>query len=338
MGILPEASTYATGADQIFLVVFLLSLAFLAGITAVMIYFVVRYSRKRHPKAAQIEGHTGLEITWTVVPLVLFVAIFYFGWTNYDYGRRAPRDAMVIKVTARQWNWAFEYPNGKQTTKLYAALNRPIKVEVRSLDVVHGFFIPAFRIKVDAVPGRTNMTWFQPTMLGSFDIQCTVICGVNHSAMLSSVEVVPVDTFKDWYFGPEGTPEPSATAAGSAEASAAVDRAPPASGASAPADTAPGQRFEPKTGVPLLQAEGCLRCHSLDGAPMTGPSFKGLFGSSQTIVRDGAATRVTMDEKEISLAISHAPRDVVQGYPPMPAVDLPQERVEALVNAIKDIH
>jgi cytochrome c oxidase subunit 2 len=215
MGILPQASTFATRADQIFLVVFLLSLGFLVGITAVMVYFVVRYSRKRHPKAEQIEGHTGLEITWTVIPLVLFVAIFYFGWTNYDYGRRAPRDAMVVHVTARQWAWGFEYPNGKQTTKLYAALNRPVKVEVQSLDVVHGFYVPAFRIKVDAVPGRTNVTWFQPTQPGSYDILCTVICGVNHSAMLSTVEVVAEDAFKAWYFGPEGTPEPEAAGAGS---------------------------------------------------------------------------------------------------------------------------
>ncbi|MBN1608089.1 MAG: cytochrome c oxidase subunit II [Polyangiaceae bacterium] len=333
MGILPQASTYASRADQIFLAVFVLSLGFLVGITAVMIYFVVRYRRQRHPKAAQIEGHTALEITWTLIPLVLFVSIFYFGWTNYDYGRRAPRDAMVVKVTARQWSWAFEYPNGKQTTKLYAALNRPIKVEVNSLDVVHGFFVPAFRIKVDAVPGRTNTTWFQPTVLGSFDIQCTVICGVNHSAMLSSVEVVPVEAFKVWYFGPEGTPEPAGPAP--ADPAAAVVQTP---GAPRPDDTGAGQRPAQKPGVALLRADGCLACHSLDGTPMTGPSFKGLFGKTETILRDGKPAAVTMDENEISLAIGRAPKDVVQGYPPMPVVNLTPKRVAALVNAIKQIH
>ncbi len=134
--------------------------------------------------------------TWTVVPLLMFLAIFYFGWTSYDYSRRAPRDAMVVKVTGRQWIWSFQYPNGKQTDKLYAVLDRPMKLEVNSADILHGFYIPAFRLKVDAVPGRTNTTWFQPTRLGSFDIQCTVICGVNHSAMLSHVEVVRENEFQ----------------------------------------------------------------------------------------------------------------------------------------------
>jgi cytochrome c oxidase subunit II len=339
MGILPpEASTYATRADQVFLVVFVLSLGFLVGITAVMVYFVVRYSRRRHPKAAQIEGHVGLELAWTLIPLVLFISIFYFGWTNYDYGRRAPRDAMVVKVTARQWSWAFEYPNGKQTTKLFAALDRPIKVEVRSLDVVHGFYVPAFRIKVDAVPGRTNTTWFQPTMLGSFDIQCTVICGVNHSAMLSAVEVVPVDAFKAWYFGPEGAPEPEARPTGSTRAAARVGRPLPASSAPPRGLAGAPPRPEPTTGVALLEADGCVQCHSLDGTPRAGPSFKGLLGRSEDLVRGGQRVRVTMDENEISLAIRHATRDVVQGYPPMPEVNLTPERVTALVNAITEIH
>jgi cytochrome c oxidase subunit 2 len=335
MGILPQASTYASRADQIFLVVFLLSLGFLVGITAVMIYFVVRYSRKRHPKAVQIEGHTGLEIAWTVIPLVLFVAIFYFGWTNYDYGRQAPRDAMVVQVTAKQWNWAFEYPNGKKTTKLYAAVHRPLKVEIHSLDVIHGFYVPAFRIKVDAVPGRTNTTWFQPTIVGSFDIQCTVICGVNHSAMLSSVEVVPEDAFKAWYFGPEGTPEPNADGPVPAPA---VAEARPVEKASAPAPAPAAAPSDAGPAVALLRANGCLSCHSLDGTPMAGPSFKGLFGKSETLVRAGAVTEVTMNEDELALAISHASQDVVQGYPPMPPVHLPPERVKELVRAIREVH
>ena len=101
-----QASTSAAKSDAVFFFVFGLSLLFLIFITILMIYFVIRYSKKRHPKAEQIEGHTGLEILWTVIPLVLFLAIFYYGWTNYDYMRQAPRDSMVVKVTARQWGWS----------------------------------------------------------------------------------------------------------------------------------------------------------------------------------------------------------------------------------------
>lgn len=218
MGTYTQAATAAEKVDSIFLFVFALSVAFLIAITGVMIYFVIRYSRKRNPKPSPVGHHTLLEVTWTVVPLLLFLAIFYYGWTDFSYIRNAPRDAMVVDVTARQWSWSFKYPNGKQTTELYAVVNRPVKVDLRSVDVIHGFFIPAFRIKMDVVPGRVNSIWFQPTKLGSYDIECTVICGTGHSYMLSKVVVVTEEDFKRWYFGGEDAPPPGppAQAAGTA--------------------------------------------------------------------------------------------------------------------------
>lgn len=316
MNLLPQASTFATKSDQIFVYIFILSLAFLVFITALMIYFVIRYSRKRHPTAEQIEGHTLLEITWTVVPLVMFVAIFYFGWTNYDYSRRAPRDSMVVKVTGRQWTWSFQYPNGKQTDKLYTVLDRPMKLEVRSVDVVHGFFVPAFRLKADAVPGRTNTLWFQPTRLGSFDIQCTVICGVNHSAMLSHVEVVREKDFKTWYFGPDGTPEPIAVAA-------AIDELRPAQ--------------EPAA-LALMRPRGCLGCHSIDGRPLVGPTLRGLYGKQEEVVTENGVKWVTMDDERIRLAIVEPSREVVRGYPAqMPTVTIRADELDSVVAYIKEL-
>jgi cytochrome c oxidase subunit II len=329
---LPQASTFASKSDQIFLFVFLISLAFLVAITGVMIYFVIRYSRKRHPTATQIEGHTGLEITWTVIPLVLFVAIFYFGWTNYDYSRRAPRDAMVVKVMGRQWSWTFQYPNGKQTTRLYAALRRPMKVEVVSADVVHGFYVPAFRLKMDAVPGRTNMTWFEPTLLGSFDIQCTVICGVDHSAMLSTVEVVNEDAFKAWYFGPEGTPEPRPERNSPQEPALAA-----APSGSASVALAARASAAPPEAVVVLKRNACLGCHSLDGTPMTGPTFKGLFGRRSPLVRNGVVEHVEMNEEQIAIAINEPSRDVVQGYPPMTKVQVTPDEIGTIVQYLKTL-
>ncbi len=196
-----QASSAAGSIDGVFLFILALSAAFLVAITSVMVYFVFKYNRKRHPKGEDIEGNTWLETVWTVTPTVLFLVMFYFGWTNYGYLRNVPRDAMEITVNARQWAWSFTYPNGRQATQLVLALDKPVKLNLHSLDVIHGFFIPAFRIKEDVVPGQQNYTWFIPTQLGSFDIECTVICGVNHANMVSKAVVVPVPEFQAWYFG-----------------------------------------------------------------------------------------------------------------------------------------
>jgi cytochrome c oxidase subunit II len=311
-----QASTSAQKSDAVFFYATGLSLAFLVFITVLMITFVIRYSRKRHPKASQIEGNVALEITWTVIPLVLFLTIFYFGWTNFEYTRHAPRDAMVVKVTGRQWAWSFEYPNGKQTRELYAALDKPMKLELHSLDVIHGFFVPAFRLKADVVPGRTNFTWFQANQLGSFDIECTVICGVNHSAMLSKVVVVPEDEFKAWYFGGEGAPEPGVNAR--AAASAAV-----------PGDAG---------AVALLESKGCLACHSLDGTPRVGPTLKGLYGKQERILVDGTPHPVTVDDEHLRRSILEPAREIVAGYPPvMPTAPMSPQEVTDAVSFIENL-
>jgi cytochrome c oxidase subunit 2 len=315
--LLPEATTIAGTTDKIVVFLFIISLAFLVFITTLMVVFVVRYSRKRHPKAEQIDGHAALETAWTVIPLLLFLGIFYFGWTGFDYTRRAPRDAMVVKVTGRQWTWAFEYPNGKRTDKLYAVINRPMKVEVTSTDVIHGFYIPAFRIKVDAVPGRTNTTWFEPTRLGTYDIQCTVICGVSHSSMLSHVHTVTEAEFKAWYFGPEGAPEPKVKVAELRSA--------------APTSVE-------HEGLALMRPHGCLGCHSTDGKPMVGPTFKGLFGKQEEIVSQGGVRTVTVDEERIRLAILEPSREIVRGYPPqMPSAALTSDELNQVVSYIKEL-
>ena len=314
-----QASISAQKSDAVFFFVFWLSVAFLVGITALMIYFVVRYRRKRHPVAEQIEGHTGLEIVWTVVPLVLFMVIFYYGWTNYEYMRQAPRDSMVVKVNARQWSWSFQYPNGKQTTELYAPLGKPMKLEVRSQDVVHGFFIPAMRLKIDALPNRGTMTWFEATRVGAYDISCTVICGVKHSEMLSKIYIVPEDEFKAWYFGDERAPLPGRKLVARSESAH-----PPIPG-------------EP-SGLSVLRSKGCLACHSTDGRTMVGPTFKGIFGRQEDVLVAGMATRLTVDEAYLRRSIEHPQDQVVRGYPPaMPTAQLDGREVGDVVGYLKTL-
>lgn len=314
MPILPQASSAAGRVDAVFLGILVLCVAFLALITAALIYFVIRYNRKRHPRAKDIEGNVWLETTWTVVPLLLFLAMFFYGWTNFSYMREAPRDAMVIEATGRQWAWSFKYPNGKQSSELVLALDRPVKMELRSQDVLHGFFIPAFRIKEDVVPGKENYTWFSPTQLGSFDIECTVICGVSHANMLAKAVVVPVSEFEAWYFDDAGV-------------------APPWRRESAPSEN----KAADHPALAIMSRRFCSTCHSVDGRAMVGPSFKGIYGLSRTILDDNGTERaVTVDDAYLARAIQDPAAETVKGYPPaMPKVPLPASELNHVVEYIK---
>ena len=306
------ASSVSDKVDAVFLYVSALTIAFLIFITFLMIYFVVRYRRSRGTQAKDIHGHTVLELVWTGIPLVLFLTMFYYGWTNYRYLREVPRDAMVIQVTARQWAWSFTYPNGRQTSELYVALGRPVRLNLKSLDVLHGFYVPAFRIKADVVPGKDNYTWFQATQLGDFDVECTVMCGVNHSYMLSKVHVIPEAQFSTWYFGESADPPALAQAEGG------------------PPDAARGER--------TFKLKGCVACHTTDGAKLVGPTWKGLFGSQVTVLSDGKEATVTADEDYLTRSIHHPPKEVVKGFAPqMPKTDLKERDVADLVAFIKSL-
>ncbi|MGQ9589413.1 MAG: cytochrome c oxidase subunit II [Planctomycetota bacterium] len=314
LAFLEQAATAAEKVDSVFLFILALSAAFLAGITFTMVFFVVRYSRSRNPKPRDIHGHAGLEVAWTLVPLALFLGMFYFGWTNYGYIRNIPRDAMLVKVTGRQWAWEFEYPNGKKTDRLYAALDRPTALEVVSADVIHGFYVPAFRLKIDAVPGKKNFVWFQPTRLGSYDIQCTVICGAGHAYMLSKVVVVEEREFRRWYDGGDDEPPPGPLRTASA--------APPA---------APEH-----PGLAVLQARECLACHSLDGAVMVGPTFRELYGSQVTVRSGGVERRAVVDEAYLARAVREPEGDVRRGYPSsMPHVALTDDELRSVIEYLK---
>ncbi|MGE5812691.1 MAG: cytochrome c oxidase subunit II [Ignavibacteria bacterium] len=192
------ASNFAESVDTAFLFILIVSVFFLVLITALMIFFVIRFSRKRNPKPKNIHGNVPLEITWTIVPTILVLIMFYIGWTGYKEMAEVPKDAMPIEVTGQMWQWKFRYENGKQTDTLYVPLNKAVKVNLNSVDVNHSFYIPAFKFKKDVLPGRKNVAWFIPTKPGVYTLTCAEYCGLRHSYMLTKVIVIPQDKFDKW--------------------------------------------------------------------------------------------------------------------------------------------
>ena len=192
------ASNFAKYVDFTFLFTLVVSVFFLVLITGLMIYFVIKYNRKRNPKATNVHGNMVLEITWTVIPTILVLIMFWYGWVGYNDMSEAPENTLNVDVTAQMWKWTFKYENGKTTDSLYVPVNQPVKLNLHSLDVNHAFYIPEFRIKKDVYPNQNRMVWFEANELGDFDIACAEYCGLNHSYMYNKVNVMPQQEFSVW--------------------------------------------------------------------------------------------------------------------------------------------
>lgn len=273
-----EASNFVQGVDSVFKLILGIAFFFLIGITAVIIIFIIKYNKKRHPKAEQIPNNTALEITWTVIPLILVLVMFYYGYMAFLPMRKAPKDAMVVKTTGRMWSWDFEYPNGKHSPELVVPLKKAVRLDMTSKDVIHGMFIPAFRLKEDVIPGKQTLIWFIPEIEGSYEIFCSAYCGIDHSTMQSAVKVVSEEEFNKWL---AEKPKVDVTA---------------------------------KAGLDIIKRNACTSCHSLDGSRIIGPSFKGLFGSKHVVVTDGKEREITADTSYIHTSIIDPDKDVVKGF------------------------
>jgi len=196
-----DISNFANSVDGTFLFTLIVSVFFLVLITVLMIFFVIKYSRKRNPKATNIHGNMFLEIAWTGIPTILVMIMFWYGWQGYKEMVTVPENAMPIDVTAQMWKWSFKYEDGKTTDSLYVPVNTPIKLTLHSNDVNHSFFIPAFRLKKDVFPNRERVAWFIAKETGEYDIACSEYCGLNHSYMYSKIFVLPEEEFKNWLYG-----------------------------------------------------------------------------------------------------------------------------------------
>jgi cytochrome c oxidase subunit 2 len=189
-----KETNYIELVDHAFLFIVVISALLLVLITVLMIYFVVKYNRNKGAKGENIHGNVSLEVAWTVIPILLVMGMFYYGWVGYEQLSSPPDDAFVIKSTGKMWKWTFEYPDGITTDTLYVPRGKAIRINLNSLDVNHSFFIPAFRVKRDAMPNRDNFLWFNAEKTGRYDIACAEYCGLQHSYMYTKLVVMnPVD-------------------------------------------------------------------------------------------------------------------------------------------------
>jgi cytochrome c oxidase subunit 2 len=271
------ASNMVEGVDTAFYVIFGISFFFLIGITAVMIWFIYKYHRKKHPKAIQVKERPALEIAWTIIPTILVMVMFYYGYIAFSPMRDIPADARVVKTVAKMWSWEFEYPGNKISSELVLPINEAVVLEMTSLDVVHSLFISAFRVKEDVVPGVVSYMWFIPERLGNYEILCTEYCGLNHSYMESVARVITKEEFEAWL--------------DSVPSAANMDQ-----------------------GLAIMRQNACTGCHSMDGTKLVGPSFQGIFGRTVTVLIDGTPTQVTVDSAYLYRSIVDPDYEVVEGY------------------------
>lgn len=187
------------GVDLAFWYILGVSVIFLTGITIVMIYFTIRYRRSKNPVPADIRDNLNLEVVWTVIPTIIALTMFYVGWQSYIGLRDVPEGAIEIEVAGQMFSWVFMYPNDKETeNELVVPLGKAIKLNISSWDVVHSFYIPAYRTKVDAVPGMTTYAWFNADKVGEYDIFCAEYCGTDHSYMTGTLKIVPEAEYNAW--------------------------------------------------------------------------------------------------------------------------------------------
>jgi cytochrome c oxidase subunit 2 len=318
-GMPEEASSVAPEIDRIYDFVTWISLFFFVLIVVLMVYFVIRYRRRTHvPETSGPKHNTPLEVTWTVIPLALVIVIFYVGMRGYVRLSTPPQNAYPIEVTGQRWFWNFSYPNGAtETNVLHVPVHRPVKLTLRSEDVIHSLFIPAFRVKSDVVPGKRTQLWFEATREGEFDLYCAEYCGTQHSAMLAKVIVHSQPEFEQVID----------------DLAAWIDRV-------------PDEKLY-KAGALIYNQ--CASCHSLDGSILIGPSFKETHELYQAGgVRDLAdGTRVTVDDDYLRNSILHPLSQIAvstatgEPYPAsMPAGignQLGPRKVEAMVRFIAQL-
>lgn len=302
----PQKSTLAEGTDALFHFINVTSIILLIGITIAIIYFSWKYRRRSENDITPVITHNSkLEITWSVIPLILVMIVFAWGLNGYVNLSTAPDDAYEIRVVGKSWLWEFHYETGfVSVNELHVPADRPVKLVMSSDDVLHSFYIPDFRIKKDVLPNRYSSVWFEAMEPGESVIFCTEYCGTAHSNMRAMTFVHTQEDFETWL-----------VTAGSAD-----------------------DNMDPvELGEQLVTRNACTTCHSADGTRLQGPSYLGLFGSER--VMESGET-VIADENYIRESILEPNAKITQGYQPvMPsyAGSLNDRQIDAIIEYIKTL-
>jgi cytochrome c oxidase subunit 2 len=279
-----QASTFAGMVDWAFNLYLWISVFFFVLVVGLIALFLVRHRRRNDGQLAsgQMIHNTILETSWTVIPLLIVMGLFFIGMRGWWHMRIAPSDAMIVDVVGMKWKWSFNYPQGFSNDTLVVPVNKSVRLRVTSTDVIHSFSVPAFRTKADVIPGRYHSLWFQATKPGVFPVLCTQYCGTSHSYMLSAVKVVSEEEYKAW-----------------------LDVAAAASGGNIPPE---------EFGATVYTKRGCNACHSVDGKPGIGPTWKGLWGRPHALA---SGETVTTDAAYVRQSIIDPASQIVAGFPPV---------------------
>jgi cytochrome c oxidase subunit II len=290
----------AGNVDALYIFLLIVSGLMTALIFITIVYFSARYRYRRGVPAEQIEGSTPLELTWTIIPFMVFMVIFFWGAVVFFRSRTPPRDSTEIYIVAKQWMWKAEHAEGqREINELHVPVGRDVKLIMTSQDVVHSFFVPAFRMKQDVLPGRYTMAWFRATKPGTYHLFCTQYCGTLHSSMIGNVVVMDPAQYESWMNG----------------------------GSTGPLSA---------TGEQIFGQLGCATCHRAD-AQGRGPSLVGVFGKPVALA-DGRT--VTADENYLRECILSPGDRRVKGYQPiMPTFQglVTEEQVNALIAYVKSL-
>ena len=307
----PAASTNAESVDHTFDLVLYINFLYGLPIFLLIFYFAWKYRRRAgvEPPTSPHHGFL-LEVTWTVIPTIMVVGVFFEGFVNYISMTTMPEDPYEIQVQAKKWNWNFTYPNGYESNELHVPGGRPILLTMRSDDVMHSLFIPAFRVKMDVIPGRYTQMWFEPLVVEGtepeeYDLFCTEYCGTSHSDMITKTFVHNSGRFDAWL-----------------------------------AETGTAHLYMPpcQYGEILWEKKGCKQCHSVDGTRGTGPTWQGVFGTEQQMT-GGESVTVDADYIRESILMPNAKvRSSYQGVMPSYQGQLDDKQIDALIAYHKSLN
>jgi cytochrome c oxidase subunit 2 len=274
-----QASTIASRVDGLFAFLMVVSTVFTGLIFFLVLYFMVKYRRRSETEQPPpIHSDIRLEVLWTVIPLGLTMIMFIWGANLYFTMARPPADALEIAVVGKQWMWKFQHPEGaREINELHVPIGRAVKLTMASEDVIHSVYIPAFRVKMDVVPGRYTSMWFEATQTGTFHLFCAEYCGTSHAGMIGQVVVMPPAAYEQWLSG----------------------------GATGESPVAAGER--------LFQQLGCQTCHRPDAAARA-PALEGLFGRTQRLQ---SGETIIVDEAYVRESILYPNAKIAVGYPPI---------------------